>query len=105
MADYEFTSTEKLAVIDGISYVGKPVTLDQADEILTIKGNASLSNRTWVSATFNIPADAVGKIPSTAFYELLQLAMEVNGLVKKEQTPSVAPAETPLTPDSSQPTS
>lgn len=109
MTDLVFTSVTAKATIDGVEHIGSPVTVDQAQTIFAIKGDAQKLNGQLISATFGIDFEKIGELPYPVYSSLLTLALDINGLgIKGEDKAPTAPVAEPeplSTSDLSAPTS
>jgi len=78
-----YTTETTTATVDGMTYVGKPLTVDQAETIFAPEADPKKRNRAIIAAVFSIPEDDVAKLPWPAYTQMVDDALELCGLKSK----------------------
>ena len=74
------------ATVDEQTFTGKPITVEQGDEIFALKDDPMKLNRALVAATFGLSDEQLAGLPWAAYQSMLGDALEVNGLKPKGET-------------------
>ena len=81
-----FTSTTITATVDGQTFAGKPITVEDGDVIFSLRDDPMKLNKALVAATFDLTDEQVNALPWAAYQSMLGDALEVNGLKPKGET-------------------